>query len=60
VKIYRNGLDKRYKISTNQFQFVLKPSETKNIAISIVKQLTEIKYQQESIKVGYNEIKKQK
>ncbi len=60
VKIYRNGLDKRYKISTNQFQFVLKPSETKNITISIVKQLTEIKYQQESIKVGYNEIKKQK
>jgi hypothetical protein len=60
LKIYRNGLDKRYKISTDQLQFVLKPSETKNLIINIVKQQTEIKYQQESIKVGYNEIKKQK
>jgi hypothetical protein len=60
LKIYRNGLDKRYKISTDQLQFVLKPSETKNLIINIVRQQTEIKYQQESIKVGYNEIKKQK
>jgi len=60
MKVYRNGLDKRYKISTDQFQFVLKPSETKNIVITIVRQQTEIKYQQEGIKVGYNEIKKQK
>jgi len=60
LKIYRNGLDKRYKISTDQLQFALKPSENKNIIITIVKQQTEIKYQQEGIKVGYNEIKKQK
>ncbi|MFP3833800.1 hypothetical protein [Chryseobacterium sp. SIMBA_028] len=60
VKIYRNGLDKRYKISTNQFQFTLKPEEMKKLNINIVKQQIEIKYQQETLKVGYNEIKKQK
>ena len=60
VKIYRNGLDKRYKISTSQFQFTLKPEEIKKLNINIVKQQTEIKYQQETLKVGYNEIKKQK
>lgn len=60
VKLYRNGLDKRYKISMDTFSFILNPSETKDITINIVKQQTEIKYQQESIKVGYNEIKKKK
>ncbi|PIF47778.1 hypothetical protein CLU96_4847 [Chryseobacterium sp. 52] len=60
VKLYRNGLDKRYKIGTDSFQCSLKPSETQNIAIHIVKQQSEIKYQQETIKVGYNEIKKKK
>lgn len=60
VKVYRNGLDKRYKISTNKFQFTLKPSETKKLSIPVVKQQIEIKYQQESLKVGYNEIKKKK
>lgn len=58
VKVYRNGLDKRYKISINQFQFSLQSAETKQLNISIVKQPIEIKYQQESLKVGYNEIKK--
>ncbi|MBP2617140.1 hypothetical protein [Chryseobacterium jejuense] len=60
VKLYRNGLDKRYKISTDQFQFTLKPSEIKKLNIQIVKQQIEIKYQQESLKVGYNEIKNKK
>lgn len=60
VKLYRNGLDKRYKISTDQFQFTLKPSEIKKLNIQIVKQQIEIKYQQESLKVGYNEIKTKK
>lgn len=60
VKIYRNGLDKRYKISVENFQFNLNPSEKQNISIHITKQQSEIKYQQESIKVGYNEIKKKK
>ncbi|MCX8525847.1 hypothetical protein OF897_18175 [Chryseobacterium formosus] len=60
VKIYRNGLDKRYKIPIDQFEFNLKSAETKNITINVIKQSSEIKYQQESIKVSYNESKKQK
>ncbi|NIF07959.1 hypothetical protein F3J23_21255 [Chryseobacterium sp. Tr-659] len=60
VKLYRNGLDKRYKISTDKFQFTLKPSETKKLSIHIIKQQIEVKYQQESLKVGYNEIKNKK
>ncbi|WP_353151406.1 hypothetical protein [Chryseobacterium sp.] len=60
VKLYRNGLDKRYKISTDKFQFTLQPAETKELNIHIVKQQIEIKYQQESLKVGYNEIKNKK
>lgn len=60
VKVYRNGLDKRYKISTDKFLFTLKPSETKKLTVNVVKHQIEIKYQQESLKVGYNEIKKKK
>lgn len=60
VKLYRNGLDKRYKIAADSFEFNLKPSQTQNMAIHIVRQQSEIKYQQETIKVGYNEIKKKK
>lgn len=60
VKLYRNGLDKRYKIAVDSFQFNLKPSQTQSVTIHIVKQQSEIKYQQETIKVGYNEIKKKK
>lgn len=59
VKLYRNGLDKRYKILNDTFQFTLQPSEIKKIDIQIVKQQIEIKYQ-ESLKVGYNEIKNKK
>ncbi|GEJ47134.1 hypothetical protein CRS_37420 [Chryseobacterium sp. ON_d1] len=60
VKVYRNGLDKRYKISTDKFLFTLKPLETKKLTVNVVKHQIEIKYQQESLKVGYNEIKKKK
>lgn len=60
VKLYRNGLDKRYKIAVNNFQFMLKPGETHHMTIHIVKQQNEIKYQQEAIKVGYNKIKSRK
>ncbi len=60
VKLYRNGLDKRYKISTDKFQITLKPSEIKKLNIQIVKQQIEIKYQQEPLKVGYNQIKSKK
>ncbi len=60
VKVYRNGLDKRYKISTDKFLFTLKPLETKKLTVNVVKHQIEIKYQQESLKVGYNVIKKKK
>lgn len=60
VRVYRNGLDKRYKISTDKFMFTLKPLETKKLTVNVVKHQIEIKYQQESLKVGYNVIKKKK
>ncbi|MBV8328245.1 hypothetical protein [Chryseobacterium sp.] len=60
VKLYRNGLDKHYKVAIDSFQFTLKPGETHSINIHIVKQQSEIKYQQEALQVGYNEIKKKK
>lgn len=60
VKIYRNGLDKRYKIPIDEFRFNLKPSEIKKFTIHVIKQQTEVKYQQETIKVSYNETKKRK
>lgn len=60
VKIYRNGLDKKYKIPVDEFEFNLKSDETKNVTINVIKQSSEIKYQQEAIKVSYNENKKRK
>lgn len=58
VKIYRNGLDKRYKIPIDTLKLDIQPSENKSIIIDVIKQQTEVKYQQEPIKVGYNERKK--
>lgn len=58
VKVYRNGLDKKYKIPVESFDLTLNPSEIKKVIINVIKQQSEIKYQQESIKVTYNEIKK--
>lgn len=58
VKVYRNGLDKKYKIPIDQFNFNLKYDETKKITFHVIKQQTEIKYQQERIKVSYKENKK--
>ncbi|UIO97144.1 hypothetical protein LYZ41_03455 [Elizabethkingia miricola] len=60
VKLYRNGLNKRYKIASDNFRFTLKASGTKEININITKQQTEVRYQQEAIKVEYNEMKKTK
>ncbi|WP_312902790.1 COG1470 family protein [Chryseobacterium taichungense] len=60
LKIFRNGLDKRYKIPINQYKFILHPSENKILNIDIIKQQAEVKYQQETIKVSYNEMKKKK
>lgn len=58
LHVYRNGLDKRYKIPVDQFDFTLKSDESKNILINITKQQREIKFQQESVKVSYNDNKK--
>ena len=58
VKIYRNGLDKRFKIAADSFEFDLNGSDTKKIAINISKQQREIKFQQSDIKVTYNEVSK--
>lgn len=55
IKVYRNGLDKRYKIPIDSFQFILKSSEIKELMIHVIKQPSEIKFQKESIKVTYNE-----
>ncbi len=59
VKIYRNGLDKKYKIPIEHFDVHLQPSETKKVVFNVIKQQTEVKYQQESINVSYNENRKQ-
>ncbi|KQR93905.1 hypothetical protein ASG01_08590 [Chryseobacterium sp. Leaf180] len=58
VKIYRNGLDKRFKIAADSFEFDLKGNETKAISVNISKQQREIKFQQNDIKVTYNEVSK--
>lgn len=60
VKVYRNGLDKKYKIPVDRFDFILKPSEIKTLIINVIKQQSEIKFQQEPIKVTYNEFRKKK
>lgn len=54
VRVYRNGLDKRYKIVSEEFKLNLKSSEIKDLRIDVFRQPSEVKYQQESIKVGYN------
>ncbi|KQS94369.1 hypothetical protein [Chryseobacterium sp. Leaf394] len=54
VKIYRDGMDKRYKIATDKFEFTLRSGEKKNIAVNITRQQKEIRYQQEPVKVSYN------
>ncbi|CAA7197574.1 COG1470 family protein [Chryseobacterium potabilaquae] len=60
VKVYRNGLDKRYKIVMSTFQFTLTPSQTQDVTIHIVKQQNEIKYQQGDIQIKYSENKRRK
>lgn len=60
VKLYRNGLDKRYKISAENYLFTLKSAEKHNLSVHITKQESKIKYQQGGIPIGYNEIKNKK
>jgi len=60
IKIYRNGLNKRYKIAVESWEIALRPSETVQISIPISKQETKIQFQESIIQVGYNEIKQNK
>lgn len=57
LKAYKNKLDQRYKIAVDAFHFTLAPTDTKEINIEVLKRQSEIKYQQETIKVGYQETK---
>lgn len=52
VNVYRNGLDKRYKIVSESVDIVLQPDETRPLTISIIRQQRNVKYQQEPLKVG--------
>lgn len=58
MKIYRNGLDKLYKIQNDSFEFTLEPGSEQQVIIQVIKQEREIKYLQEDIKVGYSNPKK--
>lgn len=53
VKVYRNGLDKRYEVLTDSFQLTLQPAETKKVEIKVAKKQMNIQYQQEEIKISY-------
>lgn len=53
VKIYRNGLDKRYEVLTESFQFTLQHAETKKVEIKVAKKQMNIQYQQGGIKISY-------
>lgn len=55
IKVYRNGLNKRYKIVLDYLEVTLKAGETRNIDIQVVKQPAEIRYQQGGVKVSYRE-----
>lgn len=58
LKVYRNGLNKRYKITNDYFNLELSPGENKEVLIQISKQQREIKYLQGPVKVNYNTSKK--
>lgn len=59
VKIYRNGLDTRYKIPVDLFQLDLKPADVQKVIFHIVKQSGEVKYQQEPVRVSYHKNRNQ-
>lgn len=58
LKVYRNGLNKLYKINNDTFDIALSPAENKEVLIEISKQQREVKYLQEPVKVSYNNPKK--
>lgn len=60
LKVYRNGLDSKYKILTDDINLTLNPNENKQVEIKISKAEKEIKYLQKPMKVGFNNSKDKK
>ena len=60
LKVYRNGLDSKYKILTDDINLTLNPNENKQVEIKINKAEREIKYLQKPMKVGFNNSKDKK
>ncbi|WP_177761956.1 hypothetical protein [Flavobacterium sp. I3-2] len=58
LKIYRNGLDKKFIILTDNLNFTLHPNEEKEIEIKISKKEKEVQFLQQSMKVGVTNSKK--
>lgn len=54
LKVYRNELDAKYKIETDELHFSLSPNEEKVISIKISEIKKDIKYLQQPMKVGFN------
>lgn len=57
IKVYLNGLGKDYRILTEDQKVILKPGEMLEYNIVVIKRKPEILYQQESIKVTYQQNK---
>jgi hypothetical protein len=60
LKVYRNGLDSKFKIHADEFNFTLNPNEEKRLEIKISKTEKEIKYLQKPMRVGFNTSKVKK
>lgn len=60
LKVYRNGLDSKYKIHTDDLNLTLNLNEDKEVQIKISKAEKEIKYLQKPMRVGFNSSKEKK
>ena len=60
LKVYRNALDSKYKILTDDINLTLNPNEDKQVQIKINKTEKEIKYLQKPMRVGFNTSKDKK
>lgn len=60
LKVYRNGLDGKYKIHTDDLNLTLTSNEEKQVEIKISKTEKEIKYLQKPMRVGFNSSKEKK
>ncbi|MGE6353111.1 hypothetical protein ACQKCJ_04455 [Flavobacterium sp. NPDC079362] len=60
LKVYRNGLDSKYKIQTDDINLTLNPDEDQQVQVKISKTEKEIKYLQKPMRVGFNTSKEKK